>query len=119
MQTYVDINPLKPGKLEAYKKFSAEITGPRKADFADLLSRYGLKTANSSYHTINDVTFIVVAHTAEDDAHERLKNFGTSKHPMDQWFVEQLTDLHDFSPLNGAGQTSHQLFYFQPEVLLK
>lgn len=27
MQTIVDINPLKSGKLEAYKKFAAEITG--------------------------------------------------------------------------------------------
>ena len=27
MQTIVDVNPLKPGKLEAYKAFAAEITG--------------------------------------------------------------------------------------------
>src|SRR3989338_2689083 len=105
MQTIVDINPLKPGKLEAYKSFAAEITGSRQKEFADLLNRYGLKTAHAYHHKIRDVDFVIVVHIAEDDVKKRLEHFGTSKHPMDQWFVEQLTQLHDFSPLNGDGQS--------------
>ena len=57
MQTIVDTIPLKPGKLEAYKKFTAEITGPRQKEFADLLNRYGLKTVNTSYQTIGGIIF--------------------------------------------------------------
>lgn len=114
MQTIIDINPLKPGKLSAYKAFAAEITGPRKKEFADLLKRYGLKNAVANHHKIRDVDFIIVVHIAEDDARERLKNFATSSHPMDQWFVEQLSQLHDFSPLNGDGQSSHPVFAFTP-----
>lgn len=114
MQTIVDINPLKPGKLEAYKAFAAEITGPRKKEFAEMLKRYGLKTANAYFHKIRDVDFVVVVHEAEDDARERLKNFASSTHPMEKWFVEQLSELHDFSPLNDAGQASTPIFAFVP-----
>ena len=117
MQTIVDINPLKPGKLDAYKAFAAEITGPRKKEFADLLQRYGLKTVNAYYHKINDVDFVIVVHLAEDDARKRLENFNSSKNAMDQWFIEQLNEIHDFEPLNGKPQSSTPLFAFNPSKL--
>ncbi len=116
MQTIVDINPLKSGKLAAYKAFVAEIIGPRKREFSDLLTRYSLKTANAYHHRIQDVDFIIVVHLAEDDARARLEKFMTSTHPMDQWFAEQLNDLHDFTPLNGAEQASNLLFNFDVQT---
>lgn len=112
MQTIVDINPLKPGKIEAYKTFTAEITGPRKKEFANLLERYGLKTANAYFHKIGDVDFVIVVHIAEDDARSKLEHFATSTHPMDKWFIEQLNELHDFTPLNGSSQASQEIFSF-------
>ena len=110
MQTIVDINPLKPGKLEAYKAFTKEFLGSRRAEFEGMLKRYGLHTAEAFYHKIKDVDFVIVVHYAEDDARERLKSFATSTHPMEQWFVKQLESLHDFSPLNGEGQASNSIF---------
>ena len=56
MQMIVDINPLKPGMLAAYKNFCKEITGPRQKEFADLLKRYWLSTANVYHHKISPIT---------------------------------------------------------------
>ena len=114
MQTLVDINPLKPGKVAAYKAFTDEINGPRRAEFMDLLKRYGLKSAEAYFHKIGDVDFVVVVHIIEDDARERLAHFGTSTHPMDQWFVKQLAELHDESPLNGAPREAKPIFSYNP-----
>lgn len=95
MQTLVYINPLKPGKLKEYKAFTAEITGPGKKEYVDLLKRYGLKTAKVYYHKLGGKEFVIVIHDAEKGAKERVANFSSSKHPYDQWFLEQLTKLHD------------------------
>ena len=111
MQTIVDICPLKPGKLAAYKAFAAEITGPRKKEFADLLKRYGLHTANTYYHKIGDTEFVVVVHVAEPDARKRLQSFGTSQNLMDQWFCKQLEMLIDHAPLNNGGDQEAQLIF--------
>ncbi len=110
MQTVVYINPLKPGKLAAYKAFSAENTGPRKKEYKDLLKRYGLKNAKVYYHKLGHKEFIIVVHDAEMDARERLSHFATSKHPYDRWFLEQLIDLHDFE--EGKENKAEHLFSF-------
>lgn len=107
MQTLVYINPLKSGKLNEYKAFAAEITGPRKKEYTDLLKRYGLKTAKVYYHKLGSKEFVIVIHNAEDDATEKLANFPTSDHPHDRWFFEQLKNLHDF----GNGETQAELLF--------
>ncbi len=44
IDSLVYMNPLKSGKLEAYKKFIATFLGPRKAEYIDLLKRYDVST---------------------------------------------------------------------------
>lgn len=114
LQTICDVIPLKPGKLEAYKKFVAEFTGPRKKEYSEMLGRYGLRTVDVFYKKINDVEFVMVVHQADLDAREKLKNFTSANHPMEKWFLEQLTNLHYFEPLNGQPQASERLFSFVP-----
>lgn len=97
MQTLVYINPLKPGKLDEYKAFIREFTGPRKKEYVDLLDRYGLISAEVYYHKLENKEFIIVIHDAEDDASERLANFSSSENPFDHWFFTQLSNLHDFT----------------------
>ncbi len=110
MQTLVYINPLKPGKLDAYRAFSAENIGPRKAEYMDLLKRYGLKNAKVYYHRLAGKEFIVVVHDAEDDAVERLTHFNESNNPYDQWFLKQLVEFHDFNTVEG--NQAEQIFNF-------
>ena len=113
MKKIVWVNPLKPGKLEAYKAFSATNTGSRKKEYVDLLSRYGLLNVQVYYHKLNDQEFVIVMHDTEDDAMARLAHFNDSKNAYDRWFTEQLNDLHDFTNVTGAGH-SELLFTFDP-----
>lgn len=95
MKTILFINPLKPGKLEEYKNFAAEITGPRKKEFIDLLNRYHLKTSEVWYHKLNGIEYVIVHHQVENNVTDPLANWPTSTHPFDQWFQQQLENLHD------------------------
>jgi hypothetical protein len=104
MKTLVYVNPLKPGKLEAYKAFTTHNTGKGKQEYIDMLNRLGLCDAKVYYHTLGDTDFVIVIHEAEDYALERLSKFTESQHPYDRWFLEQLTELHD---LTQAGLSQH------------
>ncbi|MCX7123629.1 MAG: hypothetical protein NTV32_08220 [Gammaproteobacteria bacterium] len=98
------INPLKPGSLPVFKAFMADITGPRKSEYSDLLKRYGLKNSKVVYHKLAGVEFVVVAHDMEDDAAERLAAWPTSSHPFDVWFKERAQAFYDFELAKVAGQ---------------
>lgn len=102
MKTLVFINPLKSGKLEEYKKFSATNIGVKQKDYTDLLKRYGLKNAKVYYHVENQKESVVVVHDAEDDAIAKLANFPSPDYPYDKWFLEQLNDLHPTTENNQA-----------------
>ena len=107
MQTLLFATFLKPGTLGAYKGFVAEITGPRKKEYSELLKRYGLKTAKVWYEKLSDRDYIMIVHEAEDDALERLKNWTSSTHPFDLWFGEQLNICYEKFP-----EPAHLLFKF-------
>ena len=55
--------PIKPGKLETWTSWCAELTGPRKAEFDDMNQRHGL-TTHASWHQANpdgtDLAVIVI-----------------------------------------------------------
>ncbi len=96
MPSVLFVNPLKPGKLNAYKTFVAEFTGPRKEEYLDLLKRYGLKSSKVHYHKIADKEFMIVMHESEPGKQELLAGWVNSTHPFDVWFKGQLANLHDF-----------------------
>ncbi len=104
MQNITLINPLKPGALPVFKAFMAEITGPRKSEYSDLLKRYGLKNSKVVYHKLAGVEFVVVAHDMEENAAERLAVWLTSSHPFDVWFKEKAREFYDFDLAKVAGQ---------------
>jgi hypothetical protein len=101
--------PLKPGKLEAYKKFAAEITGPKREEYTALLKRYGMLSTRVWLQKIGGREYAMVFHEGTDDALERLKNWSLSTHPFDLWFREQLNHCYD-GPPDGA----HLLFELLP-----
>ena len=109
MSKLVWVNPLRPGKLAAYKQFCATNAGPKKAEYIDLLKRYGLKDVEVYYHKLGEQEFVMVIHNIEADAMERLAHFAESKNPYDQWFTEQLKALHNFEEVPGAGVSEYLL----------
>jgi len=93
--------------LNAYKQFTAEITGPRKAEYKELLKRYGLKTVKVWHENLAGKDYVMIVHDAEDDALERLKNWISSTHPFDLWFGDHLNKCYEKFP-----EPSHLLFKF-------
>lgn len=110
MKTLLFVNPLKAGKFSEYKKFVAEITGPRKKEYVDLLKRYHLKTANVWHQKIGDKEYIIVYHEIAGEVKDPLAAWSSSTHPFDVWFKEQLNNLHDMSGITPP----EFLFHFEP-----
>lgn len=107
MKTLLFATFLRPGTLDAYKKFTAEIIGPRRQEYKELLRRYGLKTAKVWHEKLSGRDYIMIVHEAEDDALERLKKWASSTHPFDLWFGEHLNKCYEKFP-----EPAHLLFKF-------
>lgn len=113
MQTVLFAIPIKAGKLEEYKKFAHEITGPRKQEYNDMLHRYGLKTAKVWHRKFSGQDFIMVVHDMEDDAGERLKGWLSSMHPFDRWFNEQMFNCYDAKDFDSMPEQPQFLYEFK------
>ena len=98
--------PIKPGKLNTYIKFMREcVNGSKKAEYKDLLIRYGMNTVKMWHHNFNGHDYVLFTHDISDDGFERLKGWSTSTHPFDKWFNEQLQDCYENSDASSpAGQ---------------
>lgn len=95
MQTLLSATFLKTGALDAYKKFIAEIMGPRNQEYKELLKRYGLRTVKVWYEKVSGRDYVMIVHEAEDNAMEKLKEWDSSTHPFDLWFGEQLNQHYE------------------------
>ena len=112
MKTLLFALPLKPGKLDAYRAFVKEATGPRKHEYADLLKRYGLKTVKVWYAKLAGKEYMMVLHDAEEDALERLKGWASSMHPFDRWFTEQLLNCYEVKDMEQGPELLQFIFGF-------
>jgi hypothetical protein len=91
--------PIKPGKLEAWKSWCAELNGARKAEFDDMNQRLGL-TTHASWHQPNpDGSDLAVVVIDGPGASAFLGKLATSDHEFDTWFRSSIEDVHpmDFS----------------------
>jgi hypothetical protein len=91
--------PIKPGKLETWLSWCAELTGPRKAEFEDMNQRLGL-TTHAAFHQANpDGSDLAVVVIDGPGSSEFLGKMATSDHEFDTWFRSTIEDIHpmDFS----------------------
>ena len=95
MQTLLYVAFLKLEALDLYKKFIAEIMGPRNREYKELLKRYGIRTTKVWYKKVADRDVVMVMHEAEDDALERSEDWESSTHPFDHWFEERLNQCYE------------------------
>jgi hypothetical protein len=86
--------PIKPGKLEAWKSWCGELTGPRRAEFGDMNQRFGLTTHAAWHQTNPDGTDLAVVVTDGPGASAVLANLASSDHEFDRWFRSQVEDIH-------------------------
>ena len=91
--------PIKPDKVETWKSWCGELTGPRKAEFDDMNQRLGL-TTHGAWHQANpDGSNLAVVVIDGPGAETFLGKMATSENAFDQWFRTSIEDIHpmDFS----------------------
>ena len=89
MATYAFMNPLKAGKTETWKKYIAEMTGPRAAEFKESRKRIGLTKEQVWLQHTPAGDFVVVYWEAADIG-KVFEAFMTSQAPFDTWFREKI-----------------------------
>ena len=91
--------PLKPGKLDDWKSWTEELKGPRKSEFEDFNTRYGL-TTHAAWHQQNpDGSDLVVVVVDGPGAATFLGEVAGSDNEFDAWFRSNVENVHpmDFS----------------------
>ncbi len=85
--------PILEGKVEAWKQWTAELDGPRKAEFENLNKRYGL-TRHAAWLTETPAGPVVIALHEGPGADGFMAKIGPSTHAADLYFKEKLKELH-------------------------
>ena len=84
--------PIVPGKTEAWKKFSGELSGSRFDEFAASRKKLGVRERTFLQHTpMGD--FVLVTLEGEDPA-TAFTNFAKSDDAFTKWFISQVKELH-------------------------
>ncbi len=91
--------PIKPGKIEAWETWTAELNGPRKAEFDEMNQRHGV-TTHAAWHQVNpDGSHLAIIFLDGPGASEFIGKMASSDHEFDTWFRSHVEDVHpmDFS----------------------
>jgi hypothetical protein len=84
--------PIAPGKTEDWKRFIAELNGPRRADF--VASRKGIGARERTFLQPTPMGDLVVVTLEGDDPAQSFGKFVSSKDPFTMWFLEQVKAVH-------------------------
>jgi hypothetical protein len=84
--------PISPGKTEQFKKFVAELNGPRRAEFLASRKRLGVHERTFLQHTPHGDLVVVTIEGANPA--KAFQDFGQSADPFAKWFFQQVQELH-------------------------
>jgi hypothetical protein len=93
--------PIVPGKSEDWKRFIAELNGPRRADF--VASRKGIGARERTFLQPTPMGDLVVVTLEGDDPAQSFGKFVSSKDPFTLWFLEQVKAVHGIDLTQNAG----------------
>ena len=85
---------LLPGKTEEFKQMVAEVTGPRKGEYEDMLRRSGM---TRMFYTLQSTPMgdFVALYLEANDPNAVTSRIINSDHPFDRWFYETvLNGMH-------------------------
>ncbi|MBI2849319.1 MAG: hypothetical protein HYX88_04235 [Chloroflexi bacterium] len=85
--------PILPGKVEAVKRFAAELSGPRSKEFAEAQRRAGVSREVVWVQETPQGAMAVVYLDVDDPA-RAFKQMGSSDTPFDRWYAEQVKEIH-------------------------
>ena len=98
MPSYAFTNPIKPGKADAWKKYVAEMTGPRKDALAASRKKAGL-AKEQVWLQSTPMGDMAVVYWEAPDIGKVFQHFLTSTDPFDVWFREKvLVEVHGMDP---------------------
>lgn len=91
--------PILPDKLDAWEAWIAELTGPRKAEFDDMNSRYELTGHRAFLQQTPDGHHMVIVVHDGPGADAFMGSLAGSDNAFDVWFRDGVADVHgiDFS----------------------
>lgn len=98
MGTFAMAAPLLPGKTDAWRKWIAEMEGPRAAEFADFNARRGL-TRHAAWLQQTPMGDIVAVFIEGPGAEAFMATVAASDDEFDVWFRDNVREVHglDFS----------------------
>ena len=88
------VYPILPGKTEAWKEFTQEMSGSRKNEHAASRQRLGIRreTAFLQQTPMGDMAIIVT--DTDKDVGELFQSLAMSSETFDVWFREKVKELH-------------------------
>jgi hypothetical protein len=84
--------PIAPGKTDEWKKFIAELNGPKRAEF--VASRKGIGARERTFLQPTPMGDLVVVTLEGDSPAEAFGRFVTSTDPFARWFIATVNELH-------------------------
>jgi hypothetical protein len=99
--------PILPGKTDQWRRFIAELQGPRYNDFKASRERYGVHERTFLQQTPQGDVVIVTLEG--DDPVSAFQSIASSQDPFIRWFVQQVLDIHGFDLSQGLPGAAPQL----------
>ncbi len=88
------VAPIVDGKVEAWKSWTAEFSGPRKNEFEDLNHRYGLTRHEVWFAQSPGAPLAVVIHEGPG-ADSFMQKIAQSDNSFDLWMKEHIESYHN------------------------
>ena len=91
--------PIKPDKLDTWRAWCADLTGPRKAEFDEMNGRLGLTTHAAWHQSTPDGHHLAVVVVEGPGEADFLGKIATSDHEVESRFKSMIEEVHpmDFS----------------------
>jgi hypothetical protein len=86
--------PILPGKTDAFKQFTRDLAGPRKAEHAASRKRLGVKLESVFLQQTPMGDMAVVVTDGDKSFAQTSQAIAMSKDPFDVWFLEKTKAIH-------------------------
>jgi hypothetical protein len=86
--------PIVPGKLDVFRAWTAELNGPRKAQFEDSNSRHKLTGHHAWLQENPDGSHIAIVVHEGPGADNYLMSIASSDDEFDKWFLSHVVEIH-------------------------
>ena len=86
--------PILPGKTDAFKKFTQELSGARKAEHAASRKRLGVKQETVFLQPTPMGDMAVVVTDGDKSFAQTSQAIAMSKDPFDVWFARMVKEIH-------------------------